>query len=369
MLSKGMRYFIKKPAGLRKTFALVHYAEADKLRTYYPLAPNLALDLAAINASFLSGMPEYQALALVKDLVDKQHRATNVRAKANLASTLSKTNQNMFEEFWHDVYSARFLRDEAAARYRLLKALRLIEPLSLHTASDKDLIKRLKGTCKDYGEMRYAIDRLNQLLRYLKRDVVLRKPPAGPIVVRHLMMSDFILVLAQFADPISRALAVTLCSSGARLSEAMAFLESDLGDGDISITKQLTKLGLSLPKAGKTGRAAMLNIDLQAVKLWIGYKNKEKYRDQFARDLRKACRLAFPHLKDREKWVSPHDLRHSYAINCRSIGLSTDDVADSLRNTSEVAKRFYIGFGHSEGSLDRAKSIIAALNQLTIVKK
>lgn len=354
-MTSDLRFYIKRPKGRHRSFALVAFTWLPtRQKAYQPLAPQLASKVSAVNSQFKSGaIGEHEAVSLLKNVIA---RAMNRAGHFVHDSQLSEPNQKTFDRFWHDEYSMRFLKDEKAMRYKLLKALRLIEPLAVQTASCQELSDQLRANSKSTDELRYAVDRLNQILAHLKRGFRLRKPKPTFRTVKHLTLPELRSVLPFIADPGSRALAVTLFASGCRLSEALALTPFDLGHGSINVTKQLTRKGLELPKREKVGWAGLIPIDEHALKSWLHLPDKERYRERFAKDLRRACHAAFP--TDSTKWVSPHDLRHSYAIHCLSLGVSIDEVSLSLRNTVPVCQRYYIGYSHTAGSLKNMVSVL-----------
>ncbi len=140
-MEKDKRYFIVKPSKTRKVYSLACYSTSDDgKRTYHELPEQIQKQVTSINVRFKSGTIEAaEAVTLLKDIIAKQYRKSDVRDMVLKNSTLSAINQKLFNQYWDDEYSARILDDEKSARYDILKAIRLIDPLSLQTATASQL--------------------------------------------------------------------------------------------------------------------------------------------------------------------------------------------------------------------------------------
>ncbi len=73
--------------------------------------------------------------------------------------------------------------------------------------------------------------------------------------------------------------------------------------------------------------------------------------------MKKYCMIAFP--KDSSKHLTFHALRHCYAINLLTKGVSMSLVAQSLGNTLSVCQQHYLGFELTNDSIAAIKSIIS----------
>lgn len=253
----------------------------------------------------------------------------------------------------------KYLEDPDAAKYDLLKAMRLIEPLSLQTASQVELQGALKKSGVSSREIRRATGRLNQILRYLKRDIRLNKPKPNVRKVDYLTYDEILKVLPFVMDNVISDLVVVLFSSGMRLGEALAVTPADYRNGEVSITKQVDKNGnIKLPKAEKTGKSVVLPLGHEAMIRWGERAERELLtRDKIYTGIISACQKAFPNQKD--KWCSPHDLRHSHAIHLLGLGASLSQVALNLRNRVDVCQMYYTGFAHNEASLGFLKKTLS----------
>ncbi len=272
------------------------------------------------------------------------------------SAQLLVVNRQIFERFWEEVYSIKYIEDPDSPKYETLKALRLIEPLSIQVASQAELQNKLRTSGVTPNEIRRATGRLNQVLRFLKRDIRLNKPKAGIRTIQYLTLEEFEKVLIFLDGPV-KDLAVVLFATGMRLGEALALQPDDYRNGEINITKQLDKKGVvKLPKAQKTGRSIVLDFGKEALLRWVASQKDLTMRYLIYDRLIAACRAAAPDKKD--KWCSPHDLRHSHAIYLLTHGANLSQVSMQLRNRIDVCQMYYTGFAHTEGTLEYLKKIL-----------
>lgn len=351
-----VRYILKKPDGkVRKRFSLVCYKPISRTKKeYIDLPDSLRSDVNSINMKFLNKtITEYEAETLLVELIQTEYRKSKIPEVAIKHAIISEANSRVLSRFWADKYAVRYLEDDSAARYDFERAFRAIEPLSIQAASQADLQKALKKNLPGANQIRRASNRLNEVLRYLKRDFKLEKPRKVRKDVSHLTKADFLKMVPEIGCKECKDLAMTLFASGARLGESMVFKETDLHGLELSITKQRTTRSKEIkgPKRDKSGTVAVLDWGLKGLKSWIKVQDKWAHRWHFGTELEAAC------AKAKVKRISPHDLRHSHAIHLLSLGATLTDVSMNLRNRIEVCQEYYTGYAHSEGTLDRLKRI------------
>lgn len=345
------RYFIARPIKTRKTYVLVCYIPKDRrTKEYVELDEKLKVNVDRINEQYLGGLLQpHEVDVLLRDLIQKQYRKFDVRDMVIKHSVISEINQKIFNEFWNKVYGLRYLQDEKSARYDILKAIRMIEPLALQTATAQELQAQLRKSSTNVREVRRASDRLNQVLRFLGKDFSLQKPKDGMNSVQHVTKPELDRILPFITDTTVQDLAVTLFCSGLRISEALALADGDLIEENLNVNKQLTKEGeIKLPKRDKVGRAVVIPFGLDHVRRWIAVEDKQSYRYRLFDELLDACQKAFP--TNKNKWIGPHDLRHSHAIYLLGKGANLTQVALNLRNRVDVCQKYYTGYAHSEGT-------------------
>lgn len=364
------RYFIIKPSAKRKSFAFVCYRLITrKQKEYFTLSKELQNEVDSINKNFHDGIISLSnAETLFKDLKEKLDAKNKVKSAVLKDSSISKINEKIFNNFWESVYVAKPISDKDSARYDILKAIRLIEPLALNTATAEEIQKQLSKKCTNNKEHRRAIVRLKQLLKFLKRDVSIHKPEEDYTEIQYLTKTEFDKVLKFIEDPTLNDLATVLFSTGVRKSEALALRQSDLKGHYLLVDKQLQRGKLNKetkevsqprlknPKRNKKGRVLVLPFGLEALKRWLKVEDKDLYRSAIFDSLEIACSKAFPN--DKSKWVGVHDLRHSHAIYLLSKGASLTQVALNLRNTIEVCQKYYTGYAHTDDTIEALKKMI-----------
>jgi integrase len=349
---EDLRYFIKRPSKTRKTFALVCYRQDSGTKVYEAISETLQTQVAEINQRLSQELiTEAQAEILLKALIQTQYRKYKVRDLVLKNVVLSEVNSKLFSQFWKDVYEERTLVDEDSARYDFMKAIRLIEPLSLLTATASDLKGKLKKA--QTNEYRRAVDRLNQILTYLKRDFKLSKPEAEYSQIKYITKAELDKIsryLGEYKD-----LAITLFVTGIRISESMALKPGDLREGTLVVDKQFTRFKkLKRPKRGKQGKVFVVPFGIESVKRWCAIENKDNFREGLRGALATSCRSA-----GLDKVISPHDLRHSHAVYLLSMGASITQIALNLRNRVEVCQKHYAGFSHVDETIEALKQTIS----------
>jgi integrase len=75
-----------------------------------------------------------------------------------------------------------------------------------------------------------------------------------------------------------------------------------------------------------------------------------KYQNKIAEITKDACIKAFP--AHPEKWITFHDLRHSYATYLASRGNNITQVANAIGDTEKTAKEYYTGHLNTDDSVD-----------------
>lgn len=359
VMEEKKRYSIIRPTESRDRFTLSCYIIEGRKRIYCELPAPIKKQALQINEKYKSGLiTNLDAETLLNDVIQNAYKSLNIKHVVLKNSVISEVNQKIFNKFWDKVYKDRYLEDEKSPKYSILKALKLIEPLSIQTATASQLQAKLKDSGVSVPVNRRATDSLNQILRYLNRDFKLNKPKPERTKVKHLTLAEFSKVLHHISDPVLKDFAMTLFATGMRLSEALAVNAQDIKGSVLNIDKQLRPSGSKNevvdkdPKRGSKGHVVVLPFGKDALKRWASRDDKNEYRFQLYPALMKACQKVFPKQTDNQKWLSPHDLRHSHAIHLLSKGANLTQVALNLRNRIDVCQKYYTGFEHTDSSLD-----------------
>ena len=354
-----VRYAFKGPGWGRKSFAIyVDVKSPDGKRSCETIKDER---LAAINRAFQNGSQSLeQSVVQVKEIIQDLYRQDpRCRRKRNVHNN---ENWKLFEEFWNEVYSRKKLISEYSARTEFRRAIDSLGPLSLYSASRDEIQKAVDEKFRGSSQRR-IISRLRQLLKYIGRERVrLRMDSKDYSKVTYLTEEEFAKVLLHITSDIERALIELCFYSGLRIGEAYGLTAASLlPNGTLRITGQLDRSGVFRATKTKKPRIAYLFPEgLPAFHKWVSASREERDtidRDDASRDhMKKHCRVAFP--DDPSKHLTFHALRHCYAINLLSKGVSMSLVAQSLGNTLSVCEQHYVGFELTSDSIQAIKSIV-----------
>lgn len=345
-------YFLKRPIGKRRSFSLVCYTEkAGQPKVYHPFKDERII---AINKQFKAGKIDFETAEMMCEEIKVSLLAKSKNVSAIFKNQrLSIENEKLLSEFWADRYAEKFLADERSAKNDFIRALKLLGTASLHISPAKDITAQLKKNCWSANQHRRAADRLNEILRYLKRDIKLGKPGEDFVAVKYLNEAEVFKLAEQAPTQELKWLTLATFGTGTRLGEALAIGINTLSGGIIFVHKQLLPNGkLAPPKRNKTGRAPCIKSCYDSALKWAKVSNKGAYRDLFYDFVSSASRKLWS--DDKSKHICIHDLRHSYAIHCLSKGHNLKLVANSLRNTSAICEKYYTGFCHTDETLETA---------------
>ncbi len=350
-----VRFNVKRPDKTRRSFSVVKDSLDTSGRTYETLENE---ELDSINKNLTKGLiDETQAYHLIKtQLIPKLKKEIGVKERIVGEAQIGEQNLKLFREFWKEEYELRKLRRPEGARNDFLTALRYTEPLSLVVASRQDLQKHLDKKLIGRAHKRY-VGKINQMLRFAGREFRLFTKKAPLPLVRYVTWEELPQVLAHINDPVIRDLAIVLFCTGVRLGEAFVLGARDLkSDQSIFISKQLTdKLEITEIKNSKPHKTILLKEGVEAYKRWCAVPDRQSYRKKCQHPIINAARKTFP---DEERQISPHDLRHSYAIHVLAKGASLDDLTFLLGDTISTVQMYYAGFVMSDKSVDRVSALI-----------
>lgn len=222
-MEENLRYTIVRPTEKKDRYALACYVVTGRKNVYQELPDKIRKLARKINDQYQDKLiSNLEAETLLKDLIQNEYKKLNVRNQVLKNSVISEVNQKTFNKFWDKVYSIRYLSDEKSPKHDILKALKLIEPLSIQTSTASQLQNKLRDSGASNAEIKRASDRLNQLLKFLGRDFKLNKPKATYKKVQYVTLDDFNKIHAHLPDSEMKDFAMTLFSTGLRFSEALA---------------------------------------------------------------------------------------------------------------------------------------------------
>jgi len=354
-----IRYSYKGPGYGRKSFTI--YLDV-KVRGGKRSCKKIEDErLIAINKSFqIAAQTHEQCVVQVKEIIkDLYKKDPRCRKRINIHN---EENWKVFEDYWEQVYSFRYLVNEYCAKNELKKAIETIGQLSIYSASREEIQSCLDKKYKGNSQRRMTA-RLTQLLKFCGRDnVKLRKQPKDITKVSYLNEGEFKKVLANVPSQIEQSLLRLCYYSGLRIGEAYALEPHHLlPNGTIRVTGQVDRKGVRRQTKTKKPRLAYIFPEgVEAFKYWTQASSKERStidRDESSRELmKKYCKIAFP--KDSTKYLTFHALRHCYAINLLNKGISMSLVAQSLGNTLSVCQQYYVGFELTNDSIEAIHAIV-----------
>lgn len=359
---KSYRFNIKRPDSVRRSFDIIEDVKAPEERTQtsikkIPKYKAQADALTSLNTQLKAGkLTEEQAYLIIHSEIKAQLEAIVSRfSDVQKEVVISDVNMQAFKSYWADKYEHnKKLVDRKRVRDQFAYALRTLEPLSLTACEEKELQrhwdKKLSGTAhRRYGRA------VNALLAHMGRNIKLELERNDEAVIEYITAQELSMLVMGCQEQILADAIMTLFCSGVRTGELFALIPRSLkGNAALYIDQQIDRQGVRrFTKNHKKHDALLISLDLERIKRWLAYSHEEKMV------LRHVISHRLGELSEKVlgRRVSPHDLRHSYAIYLLEKGVPTDRVAQFLGDTVEVTQKHYTGFVVTDHAL-------SSLNQL-----
>lgn len=349
---------MKRPDAKRRSFQIVPYRRIDGKRVYSK--PIESTVLASLNESLKRGTltAAQVELEIKQKIIPELKRRAKVPEKAVADSMVSENNMKVFRAFWSKEYRRRKLERPSTAHDEFITALRILEPLSLHSCDVDELQDHWDRHEKGTRHKRYG-NRINQLLRFLSRGFEIVTDRAVVPDLKWVTWEELERINELVANPVLRDLYRSLYGTGARLGELFVIEPSDIrANGTIYIHRQLTSAKELKPytKNKKSHDTIVLKEALPALKRWAGVKDKASYRSRCQHPLINAARKAFP--TDPVKQISPHKLRHSYVKKMVTLGVPLDRIAQLLGDRVSTIETTYRQWTVTDPEVDFIRSIM-----------
>jgi integrase len=302
--------------------------------------------LTAINVAFVEKKISFdQARIFVKDIVDQLRPKT--------AILHNQGNLKILEDYWSAEYADRDLIDLFSAKRRLIRAVEACGHYSLRSASQVELQTEINSKFKG-NKQRNLVAALNQILKWLKRDIKLRKVREEIREVPHLSAEELESVLLLIQKPELKLLYETAFATGMRLGELFAMKPQDIIGSHVRVYYQIDRLLIRRQTKNRKDRNVYtLPKHREAVKSWAVLATKQELRGlEFSKITRKLTEKALG------RSLTFHDLRHSYAIYLVSRGVGLTLVSQSLGDTIPVTEKYYSGFTLRPESIQLIDSIL-----------
>lgn len=344
-----MEIYLKRPVGKRKCFSiyLKKRDESGRLRVETLEIPEIRL----INQSLKRGITSIEiAEKNAKEILERVKKKHGLEEKPTVHN---HDNQKILEKFWESEYIHRTLVDPDTAKYELNRSISYLGNLSLVTADIKQILKEINSKPWKNTKKRRVLGKIQLLLKFIGRNEKLPKPPKEQASVKYLSEDEFLVYLTKVEDRALYCLYYTLFYTGTRLGEALGLSELKLRPQNESITIDVQldkKRNLRLPKNRKKRKTYVQLKAFKTIREWIKLKEFFPYSRSI---VNKRFKIAFG------RHLTPHDLRHSYAINLLSKGVPIAHVAQSIGDSVKVCEEYYTGYELIDESLETIKKIMS----------
>lgn len=351
-------FLVKRPGkGGRATFAIVRI---DHLPGQKPVRKTLKTpEIAALNSNLKSKLLTLEQAnhQVDKVIVPELKRRAGLQEKLSDESRILDANWKLFRKVWKEDYSLRRLRENSviSADVDFRAALKLVEPHSLMT-TDRETLQRHWDKVVSGNRSRKYGHYVNTLLKAAGRDFTLNVAEKVLNEVDYLTVDDFKTFQEHLFYVPAKLLADVLFGTGVRIGEAFMFTERMLKPNrSIYVSQQMYENGKIGPPKNKPHTTVLLPQFEDSYREWCRLKDRALYRTKLDRRIRAAAKEAFP---DPERQISPHDLRHSYAIHMLGMGLGLSDIAMLLGDNEQTVREHYIGFVMADQQIDRINTIV-----------
>lgn len=265
-----------------------------------------------------------------------------IRKKKEKLSVFNSVNARAVEQYWDAEYAHRLLVDPDGMKRSLISAANDVGHLSLLVATRAELQQKINEKYFDNPEKhRRTCSRLNQLLKYLKRDfkLILAKPENPEVnYINEIQLKQLLMAI----QPEYRPIIATLFYTGMRIGETFVFQIKS--EGVIRVEKQLDDKGRV--RAVKNRRPRTVAVDMAGWNYVVECHRlmQERFYPR-NKDFRKIVNNASQKLfTDKRHHIVAHDLRHSFAIHMLNKGCSITEIALLLGDSVAVANQYYVGF-------------------------
>lgn len=343
-----MDYWIKKPKGARKTFAIM-CRPFKKGKTHSIKDERIKL----LNDRYVEKLVDYQ------HVIDSLRRIIEeLRGDPEPSGFILPKNEQIFLNLWNEQYKDKVntkAQSKLSARNGLIRALNALGDIDLYIASKQAIQTKLGQLPREKQADRAKWT--NVLLRYVGR----RERIEAARVSRKfnwLNIEQVQTMVEWLPSDTWKILAWSAFGTGARFSELFAI--DFIQDGLVTIVEQWDKKFEKVETKNKQQRTAPIIPEcLEWVEKWlkVPLEEKKKLRKEYrgADRIKTACKLA------NLQQCTFHDLRHSYAIHLRIKGESIKNIAEFIGDTEETTRKHYLRFAANEAvaksALERLKKV------------
>ncbi len=354
------RYYVRKPTDRRIRFALVESTTINGKESKKTIS-NPEID--SINHLYIEKKIGYEtALAKcneVRKFLNAKHTKLSDRLQV-YAKLAHPSNIKLLEAYWDEVYSPRLINlvDVGAAKDKLYRSIRALgNDIDLIIDSHAKIAEHIRNMKAENNQKREIVAKVNQLLKYAKRNFTLSMPKKQRPNPKYLTEAEFTDLMKKVEDPVEKAIYEVAFYSGARQGEILAMRPEAINDNRIYIAEQVQEGELREPKHSSARWAYILPEAIEGIEVIANAREAGVLpsANVLTKNFTALCKANFDM---KEKHCTFHCLRHSYAIYLLGFGIPIDNIAQSLGNSSAVCSEYYAGKSMTIPSMNLIDSII-----------
>jgi integrase len=325
-----MEYWIKRPGGTRKRFAIV---ERESRGGSAKQVADTRID--SINTQFVAGtLTLEEAHSLVKQI------KTELQSKLKSNSNFNDANLALFARYWSTTYSRRKIDPDSlrSARNAYQRAIGAVGTLSIAGSSIDD-IQRVVDRLPNRKQRRVCSS-INRLLEFCGRVERLELAKKSREKISYLTAAEFELMCDKVPMHLQAPVRVAFYT-GMRLGEVFGDNRYNDLNQSVMVMWQYKDDEDTETKTDEVRDAVVLKRGIDVVKAWLTCPRSERLSIRYLRwsqIVGDACERAG--LARR----TYHDLRHSYAIELLTNAAPLELVALSLGNSVAVCQEHYVGY-------------------------
>lgn len=354
---RNIQYEIKRPSktkgsGKRATYSIQKVVYNDDGSRSQSTIKEERLDI--INSDLAEGLTtSVKAEILVQEILADLRSQLEPKTRP----VHNDENRKLLDRYWAEDYAYRDISSPESMKYELENAIELVGTLSLITATPKELQDRLTLHKLTANQQRRTVDRLNSLLRFAGRTIKLKKMKKPENSVKYLTRVEFAKVLIHVKSDVVKLAMTVAFETGLRAGEIFDLEPEQCSGNQIYVKGSLSRDGEHGPTKTRKSRFAYgTDHAVAALKAW--FKIKRDVRDAeraapLAEIVKSACRAA------NVKVLTFRDLRHCYAVQLISKGVSISLTAQSMGNSVTVCQDYYAGYSLTAESVSTIQSILA----------
>lgn len=308
-----------------------------------------------LNTEYKAGrISRDEGAKIVKNLISQLYASEGV-VKPELG--ISPSNERVLNKYCEAKYGTKS-KELRSAFYEIRRALAYLGKVDIMTGTKKQLSKSLEML--EGSQRNRAVNKINSVLVWLKRDFKLDHAKVQPKSVRYIDLKDFKKLLDQIETTEARLMHEVCFYTGITIGEAFALTPSNYKprDKELKVSKIMTADGTRKDSKLAERTVVVIPQGHNALMDWFKVKQRisENLHASVSRQTRRAALTAFP--ADESKQISFSDLRHCYAMHLLSEGVPLPLVASCLGVSEAYAQERYPKFEISSKNLALIKNIL-----------